>query len=983
METFFPKMSVEDLAEDELVRDVLGVTLQSTERDAHYLPALAADVRSTGNERGLMHRELADRLLVARLIDEPPPNAVYSPFQYLLKCYANVYSQTRALSNKYRRQQALLQRLNATLVEIKELVLSYAGLVFTPGVIPNTERETGMQILASIETIDFPKIGVQEMPPLFMEEFAANQDEDMLQELLKPICHELQKRMQKTTLAGEFNRPLQILQMLVNAKWMTVITQLPSFLNPHDDGFKFASGTILGSVLSIGPFPDHGNAVRPDIGQEFFPDLETAGDRDLHQSILSLRRTSRKYGDDLHGLFRTLLKKETRSRILEWFSHAIESNKARGQMRPNPLHISSNGFCFNLCTVLLKLCEPFVDPQSGKAWPHLTTDYVLVNNRLDFMEDTKLAMSSDELEELQKTAEERRRGQPPYHFICECFFMTLKALHLGTVKIITSLSNLARQIQRWTDDMEEMEAALNVERNPVRKTRIEVELKRCKAVLKRLKSERLCMEAIVFDEVMLADLNTFYRLVIVWFTRLTSVNSSAEFQIPMPDPVPPQFAALPEYFLEDLVDVLIHTGRVAPQVLQSVELQETVVFFMAMMGSPNYVKNPYLRTKLSEVLYACLPQSVRQNPAMRRRSDILAFVFDNHPVILSHLVPCLLQLYVDIEFTGRHTQFYEKFYMRAYIQEVLEYVWNIQEHNDSWKAIAAKDGGRGLYLQFTNMLVNDSIFLLDESLKKLEEIKEIETLMGQTEEWNRLTAEEQQERERDLRQHGAHLKACFHQAQGCIQHLCCVTRETQKTFLLPEMVDRVASMLNYFLKYITGPERKKLKVKNLKDYQFDPKELLVAILEVYLHLESADVEGAFASAISSDGRSYRDSMFAEALAVIEPRTLMPPDQIQEIKTLAQKCKEAALQGAAEEEILGDIPEEFLDPIQFTLMRDPVILPTSGNTLDRATITRHLLSDPKDPFNREELTIDMLKPNDELKERINQWLKEQKSAMQID
>lgn len=33
------------------------------------------------------------------------------------------------------------------------------------------------------------------------------------------------------------------------------------------------------------------------------------------------------------------------------------------------------------------------------------------------------------------------------------------------------------------------------------------------------------------------------------------------------------------------------------------------------------------------------------------------------------------------------------------------------------------------------------------------------------------------------------------------------------SFLLPEMVGRIAAMLNYFLKYLTGPERKGLKVR--------------------------------------------------------------------------------------------------------------------------------------------------------------------------
>lgn len=47
--------------------------------------------------------------------------------------------------------------------------------------------------------------------------------------------------------------------------------------------------------------------------------------------------------------------------------------------------------------------------------------------------------------------------------------------------------------------------------------------------------------------------------------------------------------------------------------------------------------------------------------------------------------------------------------------------------------------------------------------------------------------------------------------------------------------------------------------------------------------------------------------------------------------------------AAEDELLyADAPEEFLDPIMGTLMRDPVLLPSSKNIVDRAVIARHIL-----------------------------------------
>ena len=90
--------------------------------------------------------------------------------------------------------------------------------------------------------------------------------------------------------------------------------------------------------------------------------------------------------------------------------------------------------------------------------------------------------------------------------------------------------------------------------------------------------------------------------------------------------------------------------------------------------------------------------------------------------------------------------------------------------------------------------------------------------------------------------------------------------------------------------------------------------------------------------------------------------------------------------------MGDVHEEFLDPILGTIMNDSVILPNSQVTLDRTFIVRHLLryvftmiftliifllcsivcSDPTDTFTHALLTIDQVIPNAELKEQIEAY-----------
>ena len=70
-----------------------------------------------------------------------------------------------------------------------------------------------------------------------------------------------------------------------------------------------------------------------------------------------------------------------------------------------------------------------------------------------------------------------------------------------------------------------------------------------------------------------------------------------------------------------------------------------------------------------------------------------------------------------------------------------------------------------------------------------------------------------------------------------------------------------------------------------------------------------------------------------------------------------------------------VPDEFVDPIMETVMTDPVTLPGSGRTMDRATIRRHLLFDGADPFSRSPLDESMLVPADALRERIEAWRRE--------
>jgi hypothetical protein len=69
----------------------------------------------------------------------------------------------------------------------------------------------------------------------------------------------------------------------------------------------------------------------------------------------------------------------------------------------------------------------------------------------------------------------------------------------------------------------------------------------------------------------------------------------------------------------------------------------------------------------------------------------------------------------------------------------------------AWKSLAQREE-RGLYLRFCNMMINDCIHLLDESLKALPDIREAESLVEDPARWGALTPQERQERQALLAQ---------------------------------------------------------------------------------------------------------------------------------------------------------------------------------------------------------------------------------------
>ena len=62
-----------------------------------------------------------------------------------------------------------------------------------------------------------------------------------------------------------------------------------------------------------------------------------------------------------------------------------------------------------------------------------------LNTRLDFGEETRLNLEAEEQAQLAERQASGSQASPAPHFICETFFLTARALHLGYVKVVADV----------------------------------------------------------------------------------------------------------------------------------------------------------------------------------------------------------------------------------------------------------------------------------------------------------------------------------------------------------------------------------------------------------------------------------------------------------------------------------------------------------------------------------------------------------------
>ncbi|XP_053669699.1 ubiquitin conjugation factor E4 A [Anopheles nili] len=750
------------------------------------------------------------------------------------------------------------------------------------------------------------------------------------------------------------------------------------------NGIKY-SESLLGQLLSLSIMPRNHNGPF-----EYYENPLTTSRSACDSLSSSLWNYTKLHLERMHGFVKSflLLGGDVRGKILDWIGKCLHENVPRGQIW-NTHHgmgmfatqtTSPDSFSINLAGVLLRLCQPLLKPQLKVLIVDPTYCAVRDSDKtvkgvhmLDTEKETCLLPLEDD--------QEQRLEAERYNFVTECFFMTHKAIDLGFRVCIEKFFRMNRELHRLQTMYYDM----------VAQNGADVPSDLMQMVSSQMQ-QFLCLQNVLLEPATDQLLLQFYEASAIWLTQLSAREAP---QIDTLDPekgFAPQtvqpvslplsgvtvsrvLKCIPEYIIENIVGYLQFSRHFDSQALRvDVDAQQAIfTMILIFMGSSERIRNPHLRARLAEGLESLLPKE--SEPA---GFSFSAALFTNHAHRLE-IIPNLLRVFVSIEMTGQSVQFEQKFNYRRPMYAIMDYLWKIDEQKECFRVlerdaienIEAEDPP--IFLRFINLLINDAIFLLDESLSNLQQIRQMQSAQDNGE-WESLAQPERQQNLGNLRNLG--MLARFDNILGrdTINILQLLTSETKSIFCHSSMVDRVAAMLNYFLLNLTGPKKGNFKVKDKREFEFDPARTVLEICRIYVNLCECDT---FCLAVSQDGRSYSPQLFEYAEQVL---TRIGGGQlIGEMQEFSHKVQRIEKQQKMDEEALIDPPDEFLDPIMSSLMTDPVILPSSRITVDRSTIARHLLSDQSDPFNRSPLTMEQVKRNDQLKSEIDAWIREKRAA----
>ncbi|CDR39159.1 CYFA0S03e00298g1_1 [Cyberlindnera fabianii] len=940
--------------------NVMGVTLDvdlADGKDVVFLEATFTEMVEDDQDP-VFNSSNIDRAIIERLSEIGHDN----PFKYL----KDVWSKTQQSKRMVKTKDPLREQKLEILDEIDRLTSSYGLVAFQ---IPDMFQNGAVGLF--LKDIIHNENSYSDF---LIQIINRAEEEGTLIDFLNIFIPNLVSLIAKIDLNNpQYPLILNIFQLFLSEKAVAAIfTQVEGFkatraMKPN----SFEKKTILGPIFSLSP-------LQTSVASSYFGGSIQENNRQLNQAVETMQSEHKILLDRLFFIANKIIRASEQSRadLLEYFAIIIDKNHLRRGDHSDPAKLASDAFITNIAHVLIRLSLPFTDASLSKI-DRIDINYFQNDHHLlELTDETRTNSTSAEASEYLESHKFTDRP----NFISDCFYLTQAYLHYGIGGTLLTETKHKRRMKQLKNTIEQLKKVQN-STNPMMRLGA-LQLPRMEKMLGDLKATQTAITCVFANRDLQLEVFDFVAGSCAFLLRTIDPTHSyprGKLNLPLiPDVIgvenvdnteyfremaPVPFKYFPEFTIEGVLNYTSYITKYTNNPLVgSSRLNSFVELAVTFLRCPELIGNPHLKGRIVQALV------MGAHPYTDARPGYMMESFETNELVTKNLLYGLLDFYVVVEKTGSSTQFYDKFNSRYHIALILQEIWK----NPMYQAQLLKlsEENEEFFIRFVARMLNDLTFLLDESLMHLAEVHKIqveldartktgvESLEGTIEELeSRLTGEEDQ------------AKNNISLAKMSIKLFGLFTKEVPRAFMKPEIVGRLASMLDYNLDALVGPKCAGLKVSDPQKYDFNPKELLVSISQVFVNLSG---ETEFVKSVAQDSRSFKRSLFTRAEQIISRWGLETPKFISKLVKFADSAEAARLAEEEEEMEFGEIPDEYLDPLMFTLMEDPVTLPSSKVNIDRATIRAHLLSDSTDPFNRVPLKLEEVIPNDELKKEIMEF-----------
>ncbi|KAJ6239554.1 ubiquitin conjugation factor e4 a [Anaeramoeba flamelloides] len=616
--------------------------------------------------------------------------------------------------------------------------------------------------------------------------------------------------------------------------------------------------------------------------------------------------------------------------------------------------------------------------------------------------------------EYEKEKENENKKNEKNEFITKCFYLANKSIMLALVPVIRKHLKINLQLTK--------------EKEKERRQRVKQKTKK----LIVLATKYSAIESLTFDPLLRKKIFSLYQFLICWIyanigedpeiilennslNNLTktfnsnsndnSNNNNSNNNIEHFLPILPfneqaenkVLKIIPEAFISNMGKYVRWFLKLSPRTLFKEERCPMIMnFLLSMSASSGIILNPFIRHGLMMSVQDLIKSSGRlitDRSISQRSKQILLALEGKRGFVLKYLPWCLLNLFIDVEFTGTSSQYYDKLRLRKPLLEMLLFLLRSQQFLYSFRIECQN---YDLSLRVVGYLLTDLSTLINLASDAIGNISELSDMVNNQILAKTLPFDEKIRINRIIIERTASIRLYGQNARKIldIMVLLVTTCQIESVFLSTDLrgllIETFSNLLKSFGKYELREK------KGLSTFDLDPHDLLKQLCFLIIEFSHFDIFLESWATRQSEQQISKKSHFTRIKHIFGEVQILTWEHIinrifnennnknnnnnnnnnNNINNNNNKNNNEEnneIKNDSENLYDEEFPEEFLCALLWNLMEDPVKLP-SGSTVDRQNIEKHLMFDSTDPFSRQPLTLELMVPLPDLKIKIIEWKK---------